>query len=92
MVFNESWHNGVNLCAIAQESHAAFPVNPYGIGIQEGSLCLAFYTLGVPFWGTFSVVPFPSGAWAPFFGAIPSFWFTCDSVLDATTSRKSLIK
>ena len=56
MVFNEPWCNGVNLCAIVQESHAALPIDPFpgyvlnpmpavkGIGIQEGSLCLAFYT------------------------------------------------
>ena len=71
MIVNEPWHNGVDLGAIVQENHADLPIDSYsgyvldpiplvkGVGIQEGSLHLAFYTLGVPSWGTFSVVSFP---------------------------------
>ena len=71
MVFNEPWQNGFNLCAIVKEGHATLTINPYPsyildpmpsvkvIWIQEGSLCLAFYVLGVPSWGSFSVVTFP---------------------------------
>ena len=63
-----------------------------GIGIQEGSLCMMPYALGIPSWGTFSVVTFPGGAQAPFFGTIPSFWFNCESVWDAFTGGQSQIK
>ena len=96
MVFNKPWCNDVNLCTIVQESHTAIHINPYpgyvlnpvpsvkGIGIQEGSLCLAFYALDVPCLGTFGMVMFAGGSWAPFFGAIPSFQFKCKSVLDAS--------
>ena len=71
MVFNVPWLNGVNLCAIVQESHAALSINSYpgyilnpvplvkGVRIQEGSLCLAFYVLGNLSWGTFSMAIFP---------------------------------
>ena len=98
MVCNEPWYNGVSLCTIVQESHAALPMNPYpgyifdpiplvkGIGIQEGSLCLASYTLGTPSWGTFSMSAFPWGAQTPFFGIVPSLQFKYESVLDAATS------
>ena len=59
MVFNEPWHNGVNLCTTVQESHAALPGNSYpghvldpiplakGIGIQEESL-FGILHLGCP--------------------------------------------
>ena len=71
MVFHLPWCNGVNVHAIVQESHAAVPINSYpgyifnpvpsvkGVMIQEGSLCLAFYALGVPSWGTFGAAIFP---------------------------------
>ena len=74
MVFNVSWCNGVNLCTIVQVSHAALSINPYpgyvldpvpsikGVRIQEGSLHLAIYALGVLSWGTFSMAIFPCGA------------------------------
>ena len=83
MMFKEPWHNGVDLSTIVQESHGAPITDSYsgyilnavpsgkGVGIQEGSLCLAFYTLGVLSWGTFSMVAFPWGAWAPFSSVIP---------------------
>ena len=79
MILNEPWCNGVDLCAIVQESQAALPYSGYilnplpmvkGVSIQEGSLYLAFYTWGVPSWGTFGMVTFPWGAWGPFFGAV----------------------
>ena len=104
MIFNEPWHNGVYLHAIVQESHTALPINPYpgyifhpipsfkGIRIQEGSLCMTFYALGVPPWGTFNMVNFPGGVQAPFIGAIPSFQFKCKPVLDANTSGQAQMK
>ena len=63
MVFNELWHNGVNLCTIVQESHADLPIHPYpgyvfnpipsvkGIRIQEGSLLFGILCLGCPVMG-----------------------------------------
>ena len=99
VTFNKPWCNGVDLGAIVQESHASIPIDSHsgyilnsvpsvtGVGIKGGSLCLAFYALNVPSWGTFSGVTFAWGAQAPFFGAIPSFQFKWESVLDATTSR-----
>ena len=71
MIFSEPWYNGVDVGAIVQESHASLTVDSYsgyvldpvpsvkGVGIQEGSLCLAFYTLGVTSWGNFGMVTFP---------------------------------
>ena len=69
--FNEPWCNGVDLGAIVQESHVSLPIDSYpgyilnpvpsvkGVRIQEGSLCLVFYALGVPSWDTFTGVTFP---------------------------------
>ena len=60
MTFDETWHNSVYLSAIVKEGHTAFPINPYpgyvfdsvplleGIRIQEGSLCVTSYALGIP--------------------------------------------
>ena len=57
MILNVSWHNGVNLCTMVQETHTALPTDFYpghvlnpipsvkGVRIQEGSLCMAFYAL-----------------------------------------------
>ena len=71
MAFNVPWHNGVNMCAIVQESHAALSINSYpgyilnpvplvkGIRIQKGSPYLALYTLSIPSWGTFAMAIFP---------------------------------
>ena len=85
MIFHEPLHNSVDLGTIVQESHAPLPTDSHpgyildpilsvkGVRIQERSLHLASYALGVPSWGTFGVVTFPWGVWAPFFGAIPSF-------------------
>ena len=104
VIFNDPWHNGVDLCATVHESHAALPIDSYsgyildpvssvkGVQIQEGSLHSVFYALGIPSWGTFTVATFPGGVWAPFFGVIPSFWFKCESVLDAATSGQSRMK
>ena len=87
MVFNVPWHNGVNLCAIVKENHAALSTNSYpgyildpiplvkGVMIQEGSPCLAFYALDILSWGTFNVAVFPSGAQPPLLGTVPSFQF-----------------
>ena len=85
MIFNEPWHNGVNLCAIIQKSHTALPIYPYpgyifnpipsakGIRIQEGSLCLASYTLGTLSWSTFGVAAFPQGVQVPSLVPSPLF-------------------
>ena len=43
------------------------------------------YALGILSWGAFGMVAFPWGAQAPFLGAIPSFQFKCESVLDPFT-------
>ena len=84
VILNKPWHNGVDLGTIVQDSHASFSIDSYpgyvlnpipsikGIGIHEGSLCLAFYALAVPSWGTFSGVTFVWGAQTPFFGAVHS--------------------
>ena len=104
VIFDEPWHNGVDLGTVVQESHAYLPIDSYSgyvldpvplvkwVRIQEGSLHLVFYTLGVLSWGTFGMVAFPWGAKAPFFGAIPSLQFKWESVLDSTTSGQSGIK
>ena len=69
MTLNEPWNDGVDLCTIVQEGHAAHPIDSYpghivnpmpsGKGIQEGSLVLTFHTWGVLPWGTFGMVVFP---------------------------------
>ena len=85
MGFDETWHDGVYLCTIVKEGNTALSINPYPghvfnpipslerVGIQEGSLCLMSYALGVPSWGAFGRVTFPRGFWAPSFGDIPSW-------------------
>ena len=104
VICNETWHNGVDLGTTVQEGHASVSIDSYpgyvldpvpsikGVGIQEESLCLMFYTLGVLSWGNFGAVTFVWGAQASFFGAIPSFKFKCNSVLDATTNGQLWIK
>ena len=104
VIFNELWHNGVDLGPIIQESHASLPGDSYPgydlnpIPFSQRSWdsgvdsVFGIYAFGVPSWGTFSGVTFPWGAQAPIFGAIPSFWFKCKSVLDATTSGQSWIE
>ena len=54
MIFNKPWCNGVDLCTIVKENHAALHINSYsgyildpvpfieGVGIQEGSLHSVF--------------------------------------------------
>ena len=104
VIFNEPWHNCVDLCVIVQESHVALPFDSYsghildpiplvkGVRIQEGSLHLAFSTWGVLSWGTYSVVTFPWGAWALFFGVIPSLQFEGEFALDPTTNGQLWMK
>ena len=70
VIFNETWHNGVDFGLIVQEGHASLSIDSYpgyvldhvpsikGVGIQEGSLGLMFYTSGVLSWSTFSGVAF----------------------------------
>ena len=104
MAFDKIWSDGVYLCTIVKEGHTALSINPYlgyvfdpiplveGIGIQGGGLCVTPYTLGVPSWGTFDLAAMTRGVWAPFSGAIPSFWFKWVAVLDAFTNGHSQIK
>ena len=59
--------NGIYLHTIIEEGHTALSVNPYldyifdpisleeVIRIQEGSLCVMSYTLGIPSRGAFSL-------------------------------------
>ena len=104
MIFHVPWHDGVNLCTIVQEIHAALPVNSYpgyilnliqsvkGVRNQEGSLCMAFYTLGIPSCVTFGMAIFPWGAWPSFLSTVHSFclkvpqpWAIVDEVVWAIT-------
>ena len=85
-------------------SHTALPIDFFsgcildsiplvkGIWFQEGSLGLAFYAWGVPFWSTFGMVAFLWGAQAPFLSAIPSLWFKGGSALAPTSSGQSQMK
>ena len=85
VIFDKTWHNDVDLGAIVQEGHASLSIDSYsgyvlnpiplikGVRIQEGSLYLKFYALGVLSSGIFGGVTFVLGAWAPFFSAVPSF-------------------
>ena len=91
-------HDGIDLCTIAQESHAALPIdlqfghvfNPMpmlkGVWIQEGSLCESCYALGTSSWGFLGVIIFIWGAWAPFFNALPSLQFNCIFSVKTLTS------
>ena len=104
VIFNEPWHNGVDLGAIVQESHVSLPIDFYsghildplptvkGPGIQEGSLHLAFYSLGVMSWGTFGMVTFPWGAQAHFFSAVPSLQFKGESSIHPINSGQLQVK
>ena len=104
MILNKIQCDGVYLCAIIEEGHAALSINPYpgyifdpissveGIGIQEGSVCMVPYALGSPSWDTFGLDTLTSGVWGPFYGTIPSFWFKWVAVLDAFTSGHLWIK
>ena len=104
VMFNKLWCNSVDLCTIVQQSYAALPIDLYsghilncvpsgkGVGIQEGSLHLVFYTWGILYWGTFGMVTFPWGAQTPFFGAVPSPLFKGKSALDPTTSGQLQMK
>ena len=62
------WCNSIYLHTFIKKGHTAFSVDPYlamffdpiplekGVGIQEGSLSVASYALGIPSWGVFSLV------------------------------------
>ena len=65
VLLHETQGNNVHLCTIIKEGHTAFTIDPYlhyifypiplekGVGIQEWSLLLMFYALGIPSWGVF---------------------------------------
>ena len=77
MGFDKTWLDGVYLHAIVKEGHTALSINPYPghvfdpipslerVGIQEGSLCVTYYALGIPSWGAFGGVTFPGGSGLP---------------------------
>ena len=68
MIFDETQHNSMDLCTFIEESNTALSINPYlgyifdpiplveGIGIQEGSLHVTSYVLGIPSRGSFGLV------------------------------------
>ena len=97
-------HNGIYLHAIIKEGHTALSIDLHlgyildpmplleGVRIQEGSLHVSPYTLGTPLRGIIGMVTFVRGAWAPFFGAVPSLWFKWEFVLDAFTNEQSWMK
>ena len=68
--------------------------------IQLSPLTLTLATFSIPYLlclghtilGHLGMVTFPWRAQAPFFGTIPSFWFQYESVLNAFTNGKCLIK
>ena len=100
----KNWDNLIYLCTIVKKGHTALSIDPHlsyifdpippekVVRIEEGSLCVASYTLGVSFWGTFRLAVFTRGAWAPFSGTVPSFQFNWAADLDACTSGHSQIK
>ena len=63
-------HDGIDLHAIVQESHAVLPIDLHfgivfdpvpmlkGIWIQEGSLCELFYDLETSSWGFLGIIIF----------------------------------
>ena len=67
MLFSETWGNHIYFCTIIEEGHTSLPIDPYlsqvfypiplekGVRIQEGSLLLMLYALGVSSWGTFGL-------------------------------------
>ena len=83
---------------LSRKGHTALSIDPYlsyifdpmpwekGVRIQEGSLSVASYALGIPSWGAFGLVTLTWEGWAPFSSAIPSFWFKWVADLDALTS------
>ena len=85
MLFNKTQGNSIYLHTFVEEGNTALSINPYlgyifdpiplekGVGIQEGSLFVMSYALGIPSWGTFSLAALTWGVWAVFFGAISSF-------------------
>ena len=81
--------NGVDLCAIVQESHTTLSINSHssyilgpmptlkGVWIQEGSLLEWLYALGTSIWRFFGMVAVVRGVQAHFFDVIPSLPFNC---------------
>ena len=67
MAFDKTWCDSVYLCTVIEEGHAALSINPYsgyifnpipsveGTGIQEGSLFMTPYALGIPSWDAFGL-------------------------------------
>ena len=67
MILNKTQYDIIYLHAVIEEGYAALSVNPYleyifdpiplveGIRIQEGSLYMMSYALGILSWGTFGL-------------------------------------
>ena len=104
MSLHVAGHNGIYLHAIIEQGHTTLSIDPHlgyilnpmppldRIRIQEGSMCALLYVLGAPSGDVIDMVTFIWGAQAPFFGAVPSFWFKCESGLDAFTNGQSWMK
>ena len=104
MFLNKSWHDSIYLHTIIEKGYAALSINAYpgyifnpipsveGIGIQERSLCMTAYALGIPFWGTFGLADLTSGVQAPFSSAVPFFHFKWMAFLDAFSNGHLQIK
>ena len=104
MILNETWHNSIYLHTIIKEVYIALSINSYlsyvfdpiplveEIRIQEGSLFVMSYTLGIPSGGTFGLATSTWGVQAPFSSTIPSFQFKWVADLDAFTNGHSWIK
>ena len=70
MTLHIARHDGIYLCAIIKEGHAALSIDPHlgyildpmpsleGIRIQEGSLCALLYASGTPSGGVIGVAAF----------------------------------
>ena len=77
MLLNKTWHNSIYLYTIIKKGHAALSVNPYlgyifdpiplekRVGIQEGSLCVESYTIGIPSWAPLAWLPWLVGPGLP---------------------------
>ena len=94
----------IYLHIVVKEGHTSLSIDPYlghvlhpippkkGVGIQEGSLLVMSYALGISSWGAFSLVTLTWGIWTPFSSTVPSFQFKWAADLDAFTSGHLWIK
>ena len=104
VILNKSWHNGVDMDTIVQESHAYLSVDSYpgyvlnpipfikGARIQEGSLVFCILSLGFSILGHLLWGHLCLRGSGFLLWHHLSVWFKCKSVLDAATSGQSQIK